>query len=295
MRCLVAGAGGFIGGHLVRSLLDRGNKVVGCDIKRPADWWQLHDEAQNYTCDARRISCEGIDEVYNLACDMGGMGFIADHRLDCMDSVTINHTLIKEARIRRVKKYFYASSACVYPDLPGKLSEDMAFPAMPEPGYGWEKLFSELYTVEHYKAHPEMQCYVARFHNVYGPMGSWNDGREKAPAALMRKALMSHEIEVWGDGTAKRSFLYIADCIREIHRLMSSDFIGQPVNIGSERLISVTELAKLCGAKKIRYVAAGAKEGVKSRCSDNSFFGCKEEWTLEEGLEKVRDFIAKRI
>ena len=237
-RILVGGGGGFIGGELVRVLLERGHEVVVADIKPLDEWYQLHEGAENHSLNLEeRENClkvmEGCGEVYNLACNMGGMGFIESNRALCMLSVLINTHMLMAAREQGVDKFFYSSSACVYPDYRQEetdvaaLKESDAYPAVPENGYGWEKLFSER-LCKHFEEDFGMNVRVYRLHNVYGPDGTWDGGREKAPAALCRKVIEAQdtgnmEIEIWGDGEQTRSFMYIDDCITGIDKLMASE------------------------------------------------------------------------
>ncbi len=238
---LVAGAGGFIGGHLVGDLLARQHLVRAVDVKRFDEWHQRFDEAENQRADlSQKQACEeatrGARRVYNLACDAGGIAFIEGNRARCMLSVLINTHLLQAAQQARVERYFYSSSACVYaadkqdsPDLTA-LKESDAYPAMPEDGYGWEKLFSER-MCRHFREDFGLETRVARYHNVYGPHGTWDGGREKAPAAISRKVAYAklsgkHEIEVWGDGRQMRSFMYIDDCVIGTHKIMDSDVVA---------------------------------------------------------------------
>ena len=292
MHVLVAGAGGFIGGHLVRELLDTGHTVRAADIKVIDDWWQVHPEATNTSCrdlrndnDAEQIVA-GMDRVYNLAADMGGMGFIETHRADCMVSVLINTNLIRAAAKYGVERYFYASSACVYHHDVQTNSEVVALReedayhnggAMPENGYGWEKLFSER-MCQHFMEEKGLECRVARFHNVYGPQGSWEGGREKAPASMCRKVAEAVRdgtttIDVWGNGTNTRSFMYIDDCVEGICRLMNSN-VREPINLGSNELVSIDQLRlaveRIGGVKLTPVYDLSIPQGVAGRNSDNT-------------------------
>src|SRR3990172_864390 len=248
---LVAGGGGFIGGHLVAHFREQGyERIRSVDVKPFDEWYQLFDDVENVQADLKlrdacRAACKGVSEVYNLAADMGGMGFIENNKALCMLSVLINTHLLQAAQEADVDRYFYASSACVY-NADKQRSEDVvplkeadAYPAMPEDGYGWEKLFSER-MCRHFREDFGMTTRVARFHNVYGPQGTWDGGREKAPAAICRKVIHAkengqHEIEIWGDGKQTRSFMYIDDCIRGIDAIMHSD-IEKAINLGSNEL-----------------------------------------------------------
>jgi GDP-D-mannose 3',5'-epimerase len=321
MRVLVAGAGGFIGGHLVKDLLSRDYAVTAFDIKSTKDWHQYHDKADNWSLtdgadsQTMKFLCRQQDEVYNLAADMGGMGFIEKHRVDCLRSVLINTNLIEAAYRAGVNKYFFASSACVYntdlqtnPDVTA-LKESDAYPAMSERGYGWEKLFSEMLCQE-YDVERGMQTYIARFHNVYGPYGTYEGGREKAPAAICRKIaeakrLGKTHIDIWGNGEQTRSFMYIGDCIYGIARIMAENrLIGVPVNLGSSELVSINELAEktqeAAGYKLETYVYdLTAPKGVNGRNSDNTFIretlGWEPSTPLSAGLKITYDWIEKEI
>src|SRR5215470_10477196 len=258
-RIVVCGGGGFIGGHLVADLLRQGKTIRSVDVKPFSEWYQMFPEAENLELDLRnKEACEravaDVDLVYNLAADMGGMGFIENNKALCMLSVLINTHLLMAAKDAGVKRFFYASSACVYaadkqtdPDVTA-LKEEDAYPAMPEDGYGWEKLFSER-MCRHFREDFGMKTRVARFHNVYGPNGTWEGGREKAPAAICRKviaALVSgkHEIEIWGDGTQTRSFMFVDDVVKGINLITHSDIL-EPVNLGSAELVSINELVDI--------------------------------------------------
>jgi len=309
IRVVTAGAGGFIGGHLTARLLREGLEVRAIDNKPTESWQQLHVGADNLVGDLRDVGfCEraltGASQVFNLACDMGGIGFIENNRALCMVSVLINTQLLCAARKHGVEKFFFASSACVYPTYLQNdphafgLKEHQAYPALPEDGYGWEKLFSERLCM-HFREDFGLETRIARYHNVYGPCGTWEGGREKAPAAVCRKvgeAVLdgSPEIEVWGDGLQRRSFMHVDDCVEGTLRLMASD-LRDPVNLGSdesvsiEELISVTEdIAKV--KLRRRYVPA-APQGVRGRNSDNSNVRLRLGWqpriSLREGLEET--------
>jgi GDP-D-mannose 3',5'-epimerase len=314
-RVLVNGAGGFIGGHLVTRLKSEGYWVRGVDLKQheysksPADEFIVGDlRDQNVV----QHVVQGIEEVYQLAADMGGAGYIftGDHDAEVMhNSATINLNTLEYGRKAGVKKFFYSSSACIYPeynqldpDNP-KCSEDSAYPAAPDSEYGWEKLFSERLFLA-YMRNYGFQVRVARFHNIFGPEGTWRDGREKAPAALCRKvaeAPNGGQIEIWGDGLQTRSFLYIDECLDGVRRLMDSEFSG-PVNIGSEEMVSINHLAELImdiAGKKLSIRHIPGPLGVRGRNSDNRLIHQRLAWrpsrSLREGLEKTYAWIAQQV
>jgi GDP-D-mannose 3',5'-epimerase len=314
---LVCGAGGFIGGHLTAALLRGGHRVRGVDIKPFEEWHQRFDQAENLCLDLRlREACEvamtDIRCVYNLAADMGGMGFIENHKAACMLSVLINTHLLVAARDAGVERFFFSSSACVYAEdkqrsadvLP--LGEDDAYPAMPEDGYGWEKLFSER-MCRHFREDFGLETRIARYHNVYGPFGTWQGGREKAPAAICRKVAEAklsgrHEIEIWGDGTQTRSFMYIDDCIHGTQLLTHSDVV-EPMNVGSSELVSVDQLVsiveEIAGVQLVRRYDPNAPKGVAGRNSDNSRIRARFDWEpsirLMEGLQRTYAWIQGEI
>ncbi len=311
---LVAGGGGFIGGHLVRDLLDRGHRHVRCvDIKPMDQWYKVDDAAENVVADLSLLdncngACEDVGDVYNLACDMGGMGFIENNKALCMLSVLINTHLLMSSKDAGVQRYFYASSACVYngdkqksPDVI-PLKEQDAYPAMPEDGYGWEKLFSER-MCRHFREDYGLHTRVARFHNVYGPFGTWDGGREKAPAAMCRKVIVAahtgdHSIEIWGDGKQTRSFTYIDDCLYGINLIMNGD-LEEPVNLGSSELTTINGLVDIvediAGIKLERSYNLDAPKGVNGRNSDNTLIQAKLGWApsirLRDGMERTYRWI----
>lgn len=314
-RILVCGAGGFIGGHLVKRLKKEGFWVRAVDLKKneygksPADEFIVGDLRDFSVC---KDVLQGIEEVYQLAADMGGAGYIFTGNNDAAvmhNSATINLNIAELCHQMGVKKIFYSSSACMYPAYnqmdPSnpKCSEDSAYPAAPDSEYGWEKLFSErLYFA--YNRNYNLQVRVARFHNIFGPEGTYKGGKEKAPAALSRKVAETPDngvIEVWGDGKQTRSFLYIDDCVDAVRSLMDSDFIG-PVNIGSEEMVSINELAKIIidmAGKKISIKNIPGPEGVRGRNSDNALISQKLGWTpkysLKQGLEKTFSWIKNQL
>ena len=315
---VVAGGGGFIGGHLVGNLLRRGyTNIRSVDIKPTGDWYQVFDEVDNRVADltgkeACLEVCAGASEVYNLAADMGGMGFIENNKALCMLSVLINTHLLMAASGTGAERFFFASSACVY--NVGKqtdasvvpLREEDAYPAGPEDGYGWEKLFSER-MCRHFSEDFGLETRVARFHNVYGPFGTWEGGREKAPAAICRKVIQAkesgkHRIEIWGDGEQTRSFMYIDDCLEGIYRIMHSD-ISEPVNLGSSELVSINDLVgiveDIADIKLERYYKLDAPKGVKGRNSDNTkikaFLGWEPNIRLRQGMEQTYEWISREF
>jgi nucleoside-diphosphate-sugar epimerase len=329
MRVLVAGAGGFIGGHLVRRLLDEGFTVRAVDIKplhangdAEEGWWQIHPEAENIdglvhgdlkdfpNC---HTAVDGIDDVYNLACNMGGIGFIEGHKAECMLSVLTNTQLLEAGRTQGVKRHFYSSSACVYraaaqnqPNMPA-LKESDAYPADCEDGYGWEKLFSER-MCRHYMEDHKVEARVARFHNIYGPNGSWTGGREKAPAAICRKVAEAvvgglRHIDIWGDGTFTRSFCWVGDCVAGIRKIMESD-IREPINLGSAEQVTVNGLVdiveSIAGQKHLsRQYDLTKPQGVPGRNSDNTMIldrlGWEPSTPLREGLERTYAWVLEQV
>jgi nucleoside-diphosphate-sugar epimerase len=314
-RILVCGAGGFIGGHLVRRLKKAGFCVRGVDLKHnefntsPADEFIIGDLRDSRV--AERI-VEGVDEIYQLAADMGGAGYIftGEHDAAVMhNSATINLNVLEAARLAGVNKLFYSSSACIYPehnqrdpDNP-KCAEDSAYPAAPDSEYGWEKLFSERLYLS-YMRNYGMEVHIARFHNIFGPEGTWNGGREKAPAAVCRKVAEAPDkgkIEIWGDGKQTRSFLYIDECLDGVLRLMESSFPG-PVNIGSEEMVTINQLAKMAmeiAGKDLEIRHIAGPQGVRGRNSDNKLIFDRLGWrptkSLRTGLEQTYQWIAGQV
>jgi GDP-D-mannose 3',5'-epimerase len=310
---LVAGAGGFIGGHLVGDLLNQGLSVRAVDIKPQAEWHQVHDEASNLEADLSlvenaRASTAGAGQVYMLAADMGGMGFIENNKALCMLSVLTSTHMLQAAKEQGVDRYFYSSSACVYAadkqtdTCVTALRESDAYPAQPEDGYGWEKLFTER-MCRHFTEDYGLTTRVARYHNVYGPEGTWDGGREKAPAAVCRKIAMAsitgnHEIEIWGDGEQTRSFMYIDDCVRGSQMILNGD-CHEPVNLGSSELVSINQLVdiveKLAGITCERKYQLDAPQGVRGRNSDNTqilrTYGWEPSIQLVDGLAETYRWI----
>ena len=311
---LVTGAGGFIGGHLVSELRQLGHRRIrAVDIKPMEEWYQVLPGADNRQLDLRHLdacaeAANGARQIYNLACDMGGMGFIETHKAECMLSVLINTHMLMAARDARVERYFYSSSACVYaagkqtrPDV-APLKEEDAYPAMPEDGYGWEKLFSER-MCRHFREDFALETRIARYHNVYGPHGTYEGGREKAPAAICRKVIAAQragadEIEVWGDGQQTRSFMYIDDCLFGTQTIMASD-ITEPINLGSDELVTINQpidiVEDIAGVRLKRRYNLAAPKGVRGRSSDNTLITQKLKWApavrLRDGMEKTYGWI----
>jgi nucleoside-diphosphate-sugar epimerase len=314
---LVCGAGGFIGGHLAGYLGAQGHHVRAVDVKPVDEWYQVHTAAQNIQLDLRQLAdCRdavaGVDTAYNLACDMGGMGFIENNKALCMISVLINTHLLMAAHDAGVGTFFFASSACVYnaekqktPDVT-PLREEDAYPAMPEDGYGWEKLFSER-MCRHFREDFGLQTRVARYHNVYGPHGTWCGGREKAPAAVCRKVIEAKlanqgEIEIWGTGEQTRSFTWIDDCVHGTVMLGDSE-IADPINIGSSELVTINQLVdiveEIAGVTLRRRYNLAAPNGVNGRNSDNSrinaLLGWEPSTRLRDGMETTYRWIYDQI
>jgi GDP-D-mannose 3',5'-epimerase len=317
-KAVVCGAGGFIGGHLVQSLLNNGVDVIrAVDIKPLDEWYQVSDDVESLSIDLKdKSNCmraaEGASVVFQLAADMGGMGFIENNKALCMLSVLTNTHMLMAAREQGVERFFYSSSACVYnaerqtnADVVA-LKEGDAYPALPEDGYGWEKLFSER-MCRHFEEDYGLQCRVARYHNVYGPLGTWDGGREKAPAAICRKVLEAkisgkHEIEIWGDGKQTRSFMYIDDCTKGTAMIAESD-IPEPINLGSDELVTINQLVDIvediAGIKLKRNYNLGAPKGVNGRNSDNTlikeYLGWAPSISLREGLAKTYAWIESEM
>jgi GDP-D-mannose 3',5'-epimerase len=315
---LVAGGGGFIGGHLVRALLERGYaRVRSVDIKPFDQWYQWFEGAENLVLDLGELAAcqqatEGITDVFNRAADMGGMGFIEKNKARCMLSVRINTHLLMAAQEREVERFFFASSACVYngdkqTEANGTaLKESDAYPALCEDGYGWEKLFSER-MCRHFSEDFGLYTRVARFHNVYGPHGTFRGGREKAPAAICRKVIEAklsgqHQIEIWGDGEQTRSFMYIDDCVRGIELLHGGHF-AEPINLGSSELVSINRLVDIAegfaGIRVQRRYDLDAPKGVRGRNSDNTLIKAQYGWEpstrLVDGLERTYAWIHDQL
>lgn len=313
-RVVVCGAGGFIGGHLMRGLLDRGVQVIrAIDIKPLEQWHQLLPSVESYSLDLKEkhnclFAVEDATHVYQLAADMGGMGFIEKNKALCMLNVLTNTNMLMAAKEVGVQRFFYASSACVYNAekqvrhdvVP--LKESDAYPALPEDGYGWEKLFSER-MCHHFEEDFGLTCRVARYHNVYGPYGTWTGGREKAPAAICRKVIEakrsgSHTIRIWGNGEQTRSFMFIDDCIRGTEMIMDSG-IDEPINLGSSELVTINQLVdiaeEIAGIRLRRLYDLSAPKGVNGRNSDNTLIMDRLGWQpsirLRDGLAKTYQWI----
>jgi GDP-D-mannose 3',5'-epimerase len=318
-KVVVCGAGGFIGGHLVNALLKNGVNVVrAVDIKPLDEWYQKSKDVENLVLDLReKDNCyqaaKGTQVVFQLAADMGGMGFIENNKALCMLSVLTNTHMLMAARDSGVERFFYSSSACVYngekqktPDVV-PLKEEDAYPALPEDGYGWEKLFSER-MCRHFREDFGLQTRVARYHNVYGPFGTYDGGREKAPAAICRKVIQAkmsgkHEIEIWGDGTQTRSFMYVDDCTRGTQAILESDDILEPINLGSSELVTINQLVdiveEIAGVKLQRKYKLDAPKGVNGRNSDNTkilkYLGWEPSIRLRDGMQKTYEWIESQM
>jgi nucleoside-diphosphate-sugar epimerase len=316
-KVVVAGAGGFIAGHLVVALKNKGCQIRAIDKKPLNQWYQVSEDVENLVLDLTiRENCykavSGYNEVFNLAADMGGMGFIETHKAECMLSVLINTHLLMAARDCGIDRFFYASSACVYngdkqtdPENPG-LKEADAYPALAEDGYGWEKLFSER-MCRHFREDYGITTRVARFHNVYGPHGTYDGGREKAPAAICRKVIDKElygrdEIVIWGDGHQTRSFMYIDDCIKGIIDIMYSN-VEEPINLGSSEMVSINQLTDIAegiaGYKLKRSYDLSAPKGVRGRNSENTlikkYLGWEPSISLHDGLSKTYAWIREQM
>lgn len=316
-RIVVAGAGGFIGGHIVKELIKKRHQVRAVDIKPLNEWYQVSTDADNLVLDLRlRENCykavNGYNEVFNFAADMGGMGFIENNKAACMITVLINTHLLIASKDCGIDRYFYASSACVYngdkqtdPDNPG-LKESDAYPALAEDGYGWEKLFSER-MCRHFSEDFGLTIRIARFHNVYGPHGTYEGGREKAPAAICRKVIDGQlsgkkEISIWGDGHQTRSFMFIDDCIKGIQDIMYSS-INEPINLGSSEMVSINGLVdiveEIAGYKMERKYDLSAPKGVRGRNSENTlirkYLGWEPSIPLKTGMKKTYDWIKQEM
>lgn len=314
---LVAGGGGFIGGYLTRTLGDLGWKVRSVDSKPLGEWHQQDDRAENLVLDLSlldtcRQATEGVDRVWDLAADMGGIGFIENYKADCMLSVLIGSHLLLASRDAGVERFFFSSSACVYaadrqtsPEATALVEAD-AYPAMPEDGYGWEKLFIER-MCRHFSEDFDLETRVARYHNVYGPHGSFEGGREKAPAAICRKVAeavigKTDSIEIWGDGEQSRSFMYIDDCIEGSLKIMSGDS-REPVNLGSAELVTINQLVglveEIAGVTLKREYLTDAPQGVRGRNSDNTMiseiYGWEPSISLREGMEKTYRWVYDQV
>jgi GDP-D-mannose 3', 5'-epimerase len=317
MKYLVCGAGGFIGGHLVNNLMNEGHEVICVDIKPLEYWFQLFEKNKNFSLDLKENeNClkiiEGVDYVYNMACNMGGMGFIENNKAECMLSVLINTNLLRACLKHKVKKYFFSSSACVYNAskqkntfVPG-LKEEDAYPAEPEDGYGWEKLFSER-MCRHFHEDFGIETRVARYHNVYGPLGTYDGGREKAPAALCRKIIDAKinnykEIEVWGDGEQTRSFMFIDDCIKGTKKIFDHNS-SMVYNLGSDEQVSINQMIsvieEIANYKIKKKYLLDKPKGVRGRSSDNTLILRDFNWVpsikLKIGLKKTYEWIFKQM
>ena len=316
-KFLISGAGGFIGGHLAKSLMDEGHQVVCADVKPLHLWFQLFEDNKNYSMDLKEYencltASKGVDYIYNMACNMGGMGFIENNKAECMLSVLINTNLLRASIVNNVEKYFFSSSACVYngskqnETFISGLKESDAYPAEPEDGYGWEKLFSER-MCRHFTEDFGLQTRVVRYHNVYGPLGTYDGGREKAPAALCRKIIEAklnsqNKIQVWGDGEQTRSFMFIDDCLAGTKTLFSKEHT-EPFNIGSEEQVSINQMIEIiqeiASIKIEKEYQLDKPLGVRGRSSNNDLVREKLNWDiqikLKDGLEKTYKWIYDEI
>ena len=317
-KVVVCGAGGFIGGHLVKDLLEQGVNVVrAVDVKPLDEWYQTSNGVENLSLDLRdRANCQtaadGTEIVFQLAADMGGMGFIENNKALCMLSVLTNTHMLMAAREAGVERFFFSSSACVYNGDKQTdanvvaLKEEDAYPALPEDGYGWEKLFSER-MCRHFEEDFGLTTRVARYHNVYGPLGTYEGGREKAPAAMCRKVIEAkisgrHEIEIWGDGHQTRSFMYIDDCTKGTQAILESEIL-EPINLGSSELVTINQLVdiveEIAGVKLERKYNLGAPKGVNGRNSDNTliqkYLGWEPSIKLRDGMAKTYAWIESQM
>lgn len=317
-KVAVCGAGGFIGGHLVKKLLEDGVDVIrAIDVKPLNEWYQSSRNVENLTLDLKdKDNCytaaRAANVIFQLAADMGGMGFIENNKALCMLSVLTTTHMLLAARDSGVERFFYSSSACVYNGDKQRdanvvpLSEADAYPALPEDGYGWEKLFSER-MCRHFEEDFGLQCRVARYHNVYGPLGTWTGGREKAPAAICRKVLEAkhsgrHDIDIWGDGKQTRSFMYIDDCLHGTQAIVESE-IHEPINLGSSELVTVDQLVdiveEIAGVKLKRHYQLDAPKGVNGRNSDNAkifeYLGWEPSIRLRDGMRKTYEWIESEM
>ena len=322
MKITIAGAGGFIAGHLLKNLKDKGHEIVAVDIKPFEQWYQRFDASNVKNIQANleeKQACLdvtlGADRIYNLACNMGGMGFIQCNHALCMQSVLIQTHMLMAARDNGVKEILYSSSACVYPEdiqeeildaASQGLKEHTAIPANPQDGYGWEKLFSEIIT-KYYALDYALNPRICRFHNVYGPNGTWKGGREKAPAAMCRKVIEAklsgdQKIDIWGDGLQTRSFMYIDDCLTGMEKLWDSDF-REPINLGSDEMVSINQLVEIteeiAGVRLKRNYLLDKPQGVRGRNSDNTLINEVLGWApnikLRDGMEKTYAWIYDQI
>jgi nucleoside-diphosphate-sugar epimerase len=316
-KILVCGAGGFIGGHLAMRLMEEGHELICADIKPKELWFQYFEKNKNFSLDLKdhnnclKVS-EEVDFVFNMACNMGGMGFIENNKAECMLSVLINTNMLRACIHHKIKKYFFSSSACVYNGSKQQnnfiegLKESDAYPAEPEDGYGWEKLFSER-MCRHFTEDFGLDTKVARYHNVYGPLGTFDGGREKAPAALCRKIINAklnkkNEIEVWGDGNQTRTFMYIDDCIEGTQKIFESKS-NQVFNLGSDEQVSINQLIDIiediAAVKLKRKYLLDKPKGVRGRSSDNSKITKEINWapsiSLKSGIEKTYKWIFDTI
>ncbi len=316
-KILICGAGGFIGGHLVGSFLKEDYDIVCADVKPFHNWFQYFENCKNFSLDLKDYNnclkiTKDIDYIFNMACNMGGMGFIENNKTECMLSVLINTNLLRSSVENSIKKYFFSSSACVYNSnkqnnsFVDGLREDDAYPAAPEDGYGWEKLFSER-MCRHFQEDFNLETRVARYHNVYGPTGTYDGGREKAPAALCRKIInaklsSNNTIDVWGDGEQTRSFMFIDDCIEGTKKLFFSEY-SDPINIGSEEQVSINQMIdiieEIAEIKLLRNYQLDKPLGVRGRSSNNDLARLKINWdtttSLKDGLKKTYKWIFDEI